>query len=171
LDKMLRTLFSLPIPVVAAVNGHAIAGGCIIALACDYKLMSGGRIGIPELSVGVPFPVAAFEIVRFAVAPSILQEIVYTGRTLGPEEAMAAGLVDELAEPGQIEGRALERARQLATIPGPTFRLTKSYMRGIATERISRMDAVIDPDVRRLWGDPAVHEVIRGYLDRTLKKK
>jgi hypothetical protein len=44
-------------------------------------------------------------------------------------------------------------------------------MRGIATERISRMDAVIDPDVRRLWGDPAVHEVIRGYLDRTLKKK
>src|SRR5262245_17682571 len=69
LSRFLRTLFSFPRPVVAAVNGHAIAGGCVIALACDARLMAEGdaTIGLPELLVGVPFPTAAREIVRFAV--------------------------------------------------------------------------------------------------------
>lgn len=171
LDHTLRKLFGLPIPVVAAINGHAIAGGCLLALACDYKIMSGGRIGVPELSVGVPFPVTALEIVRFAVSSSTLQKIVYTGATLTPEEALGAGLVDELAAPDALEARTLDLARQLASIPKATFRLTKGHLRAEATERISKMDDVIDPEVRRIWRDPAVHDVIRSYLDRTLKKK
>ena len=171
LDNTLRKLFGLPLPVVAAVNGHAIAGGCLLALACDYKVMSGGRIGIPELSVGVPFPVAALEIVRFAVSPSVLQKVVYTSPTLTHEEALEAGLVDEIVPPEELESRAMSVARRLASIPKATFRLTKGHLRSAASERISRMDDVIDPEVRRIWGDPASHEVIRAYLDRTLKKK
>ena len=66
MNGMFETLFSLLKPVVAAVNGHAIAGGCIIACAADRRVMAeqGGRIGIPELLVGVPFPVVPLEIVR-----------------------------------------------------------------------------------------------------------
>jgi enoyl-CoA hydratase len=171
LDNTLRKLFGLPVPVVAAINGHAIAGGCLLALACDYKVMSAGRIGIPELTVGVPFPVSALEIVRFAVTRSSLQKLVYTGATLTFQEALEAGLIDEVASAEDLEARATSMARQLSTIPRATFRLTKGHLRSEASERISRMDDVIDPEVRRLWRDPAIHEVIRAYLDRTLKKK
>ena len=64
LDAMLRALFLFPKPAVAALNGHAIAGGAIMAFASDYRLMSGGRIGVPEALVGVPFPPLALEIAR-----------------------------------------------------------------------------------------------------------
>jgi enoyl-CoA hydratase len=169
LDGTLRTLFGLPLPVVAAINGHAIAGGCLLVLACDYKLMSGGRIGIPELLVGVPFPVAAMEVARFALSPAVIQSVVYTGKTVDADEAVRLGFVDELVEPDDLERKALETARRLASIPRATFRLTKSHLRSVASERISRMDAVVDPEVRRLWRDPASHAAIRAYLD-TLKK-
>lgn len=171
LDGTLRKLFELPLPVVAAINGHAIAGGCLLALACDYKVMSSGRIGVPELSVGVPFPVSAMEIVRFAVTRSTLQRLVYTGVILSPDEALRAGLVDEVAAPEALEQASTGVARQLASIPKTTFRLTKGHLRSEASERISRMDDVIDPEVRRIWREPAIHHVIRAYLDRTLGKK
>ena len=71
LSRFLRRLFSFPRPVVAAVNGHAIAGGCVLTCAADRRLMAqgDGRIGITELLVGVPFPVIALEIMRSAAAP------------------------------------------------------------------------------------------------------
>src|SRR5262245_49723637 len=96
LHRFVRTLFAFPKPVVAAVNGHAIAGGCIITLASDYRLMAdgGGRIGVPELLVGVPFPIAPLEVVRFAVPRNHVQSLIYTGVTLPPHEALAAGLID-----------------------------------------------------------------------------
>lgn len=171
LDGTLRTLFGLPLPVVAAINGHAIAGGCLLALACDYKLMSGGRIGIPELLVGVPFPVAAMEVVRFAVSPAVIQSVIYKGETVDAEAASRLGLVDEVVPAEELQRTALETARRLASIPRATFRLTKGHLRSVASERISRMDAVVDPEVRRLWRDPASHAAIRGYLEHTLRKE
>ncbi|HYR16862.1 MAG TPA: enoyl-CoA hydratase/isomerase family protein, partial [Mycobacterium sp.] len=63
-------VFDHPAPVVAAINGHAIAGGCVLAMAADVRLMSGGLIGLSEVAVGVPFPVAALEICRYAMGPS-----------------------------------------------------------------------------------------------------
>ena len=87
-DALLR-LFSLPRPVVAAINGHAIAGGCVLACTTDLRVMAEGdaRIGMPEVRVGVPFPAAIFEFVRAAVGPRWLSEIVYLGRTYTPEAA------------------------------------------------------------------------------------
>ena len=102
LNRMLETLFSLPKPVVAAVNGHAIAGGCVIACAADYRMMARepGRIGIPELLVGVPFPVVPLEIMRFAVPPQYLQALAYRGLTLTADLALQHGLVDAVVDAG-----------------------------------------------------------------------
>src|SRR5262245_47747317 len=82
-----ETLFSLLKPVVAAVNGHAIAGGCILAGAADRRLMTrdGGRIGLPELLVGLPFPVVPLEIMRFA-AGRHLPQLAFTAITCSAEE-------------------------------------------------------------------------------------
>jgi hypothetical protein len=80
--RSFRALFAFPRPLVAAVNGHAIAGGAVMAAAADYRIMSMGKakIGVPELRVGIPFPVAAIEILRFATSTQHLQELVYLGR-------------------------------------------------------------------------------------------
>ena len=67
LSAAFMAVFDHPGPVVAAINGHAIAGGCVLAAACDLRLMSRGTIGLAELSVGVPFPQAAVEILRYAI--------------------------------------------------------------------------------------------------------
>ena len=78
LSRALVRLFTFPRPVVAAINGHAIAGGCILASACDYRLMAlgKGKIGVPELVVGVPFPMIALEILRDLVPDRRFQEVV-----------------------------------------------------------------------------------------------
>src|SRR5262245_29296323 len=84
LSKTLRALFAFPEPIIAAAYGHAIAGACILVLGCDIRLMAAGtgKIGVTELLVGVPFPAAARETVRFAVPADKGQQLVYSGRTL-----------------------------------------------------------------------------------------
>ena len=98
METFFRTLLTFPKPAVAAVNGHAIAGGCIIAAACDHRIMVNGtgRIGVPELAVGVPFPTLPFEIVGARVPQARFRDLVYSGRVVLPPEALAlnaAGLM------------------------------------------------------------------------------
>jgi enoyl-CoA hydratase len=172
LSQFFRTLFAFPRPVVAAANGHAIAGGCVMVLAADARLMAegAGRIGAPELLVGVPFPAAALEVVRFAVPRDKVQSLLYTGRTLPPRDALAAGLVDEVVAPEALPARAEEAARQLARIPPATYRLTKQSLRAEALERIDRLGERQDPAALEVWSAAETHAHIREYLRRTLGK-
>src|SRR5262245_51897637 len=104
LSGFVRSLFAFPRPVVAAVSGHAIAVGGILVLASDVRLMAegDGRIGVPELLVGVPFPSAPLEVVRFAVPRHKIQELIYTGKTVRPQEALAAGLIDRVIPSSEL---------------------------------------------------------------------
>jgi enoyl-CoA hydratase len=172
LSRFLRTLFAFPRPVVAAANGHAIAGGCILVLAADSRLMAegAGRIGVPELLVGVPFPAAALEVVRFAVPRDKVQSLIYTGRTLPPQEALAAGLVDEVVATDDLLARAQEIARQLALIPPQVYRLTKQALRAEALERIERASAAQDQAALAVWSAAETHAHVREYLRRTVRK-
>jgi enoyl-CoA hydratase len=171
LSRAIETLFSLLKPVVAAVNGHAIAGGCILACAADRRVMSrdGGRIGVPELLVGVPFPVAPLEIMRAAVAAPRLQTLINTGATLTADEALHHGLVDEAVEPADIETRAIEIATALAAIPATAFALTKRQLREPVLERI-HVGSAVDTLVQNAWASDETLAAIRGYVARTLKK-
>ena len=171
LSRFLRALFAFPKPIVAACNGHAIAGGCVIVLACDVRLMAQGtgKIGVAELLVGVPFPSAALETVRFVVPQNRLQQLVYSGRTLEPDDALASGFVDEVVAAADLQTRAQTIARQLAAIPAESFRLTKRYLRADA---LARMDAGKDNDAAALeiWSSAQIHARIRDYLARTVKR-
>ena len=161
-----RRLFIFPKPVIAAINGHAIAGGCVIALACDYRLMASGDglIGLTELRVSVPFPPIAFEIVRFAVPPQHLQEVVYRAATYRSAEALAKGLIDEVTAADALSTRAMVVAKELAQIPPRVFSATKERMRGEAAARTPDLDE----NTLKAWMDPATHEKISAYLFATL---
>lgn len=166
----LEALFTFPRPVVAAVNGAAIAGGCVLACACDYRLAAwgDGRIGLAELRVGVPFPTWALEIVRFAVGPERLRSLVYTGRLLRADEAREAGLVDEVVDAGALLDRALEVAERMAQIPERTFRLTKRALNAPVIDRVARVAPEQDAAGKEAWASPEVRDAIRGFLRRTL---
>jgi enoyl-CoA hydratase len=169
LVSSIRKLFLFPRPVVAAATGHAIAGGCVIVAASDYRLMSAGkgRIGVPELVVGVPYPAVILEIMRFATAPQHLQRIIYTGATFPPEEALASGLIDEVAGVAELESRAIAVARQLASLRAEPFRITKMQLRAAVIERASRLD---DRAAFEQWASAETHAHIREYLERTVGK-
>jgi len=171
LDNMLRAALTLPKPMIAAINGHAIAGGCILASACDHRIMmeGNGRIGIPELIVGVPFPALPLEIMSARVADGPLRELVFTGRTLLIDEAKAMGLIDEKCPSGMLMDRAMEVAQRLTLIPAGAFALTKEAFYTPILERTKQL-ADLNARVVDAWLQPHTYETIRTYLDKTIKK-
>ena len=164
-----ESVFCFSKPLVAAINGHAVAGGCIIASACDYRLLSPtAKIGIPELRVGVPLPSVAIEIMRQVVAPQAFQKMVFIGATYSGEVALANGLADELVEREQQFEMALEKANQLADIPRDVFALTKQQLRRPALDRIAAGCDEFQERIFELWRRDDIREVIRTYVGRRL---
>ncbi len=172
LNRAVRALFACGKPVVAAVNGHAIAGGCILACAADdYRMMASepGRIGIPELFVGVPFPVAPIEIMRAVTPPEHLQALIYRGLVLTADAALQYGLVDAVVHPDRLIDEAIAVARELAAVPAASFALTKMQLRAPALRRIAA-GAAVDAAVEEAWASEATLSAIRDYVARTLKR-
>ena len=161
-----RAVFDHPRPIVAAVNGHAIAGGCVIAAGCDYRFMSAGTIGVTELLVGVPFPATALEAIRYVVGPRTAA-LVLTGKTLRPQEAQAVGLVDEVVTPDELLDAALARAEAFAAIPAVSFAMTKAALRADASRLMA--DASTD-EVIEVWNSPSVRGAINTYLERLAQR-
>ena len=172
LHKLYDEVFFWPKPVVAAINGHAIAGGCVLALCADHRIMAndGGRIGVTELLVGVPFPALAFEIMRHATPPYFLTETILSGATFLPEAAVHRGWVNELAEPNELVEDAIAVARELALLSPPAFAQTKLQLRAAVTERMARSREATDKVVTEIWAASDTLRCIRNYVARTLKK-
>lgn len=172
LSRALGALFTVPLPVVCAVNGHAIAGGCILAMAGDHVVMAAGRatIGISELLVGVPFPVTAFEVLRHRLGNRAAEALAYDGRPLDAAGALAGGLVDETVAAEALMPHALAVAGRLASIPRAAFALTKRQTRAPALARIA-VTAGTDDEVLARWAAPATQDAIRAFMDRTVGAK
>ena len=171
LNQAFEAVFFHPRPVVAALNGHAIAGGCVLACAADRQLMlrEGGRIGVTELLVGLPFPPLAFEIMRSVAAPQHLADTLYSGATYLPDAARDRGLVDEVVD-GNVMEHAVAAAERLAGLSPRAFAITKQQLRQAARERLQRDTATFDAQIDAIWRDPATLQRMRDYVERTLKK-
>lgn len=145
LNRLFGIAYACPLPLIAAVHGHAIAGGLILALACDHRIgpSAGGQFGLTEVRVAVPYPVAAIEIVR-AELPDAARRMVLFGRNVGPQEALALRIFDELQPPEAVLARALAYAGE-AALPRQAFARIKGQLRGQALAQIARALAEGDP--------------------------
>jgi enoyl-CoA hydratase len=162
LSTAVLAVFDHPRPVVAAVNGHALAGGCVLAAACDVRLMSGGTIGLTELAAGVPFPTVPLEVMRHAVGVAA-DRLVLTAARLDPAEAYRIGLVDEVV-PDDLLAAAVSSASKLAAPPAAVYALSKRQLRAPAHERIAALRDADDPAVAALWSDQETLARLRDYL-------
>jgi len=170
LSAMFAAVFTHPKPVVAALNGHAMAGGCVLACAADRRLMARDtvRIGITELLVGVIFPPIAMEIMRHAVAPQFFEEAVMSGTTYLPAEAQQRAFIHAVVEPAVLLERAIDAARTLAALSPAAFAITKQQMRQPAVERCEANPMTCE--LEELWNSPETIARIRDYVKRTLSK-
>ncbi len=172
LHRMLDAAFNLPKPMVAAVNGHAIAGGCVLACCADVRIAArgGGRIGITELLVGVPFPAMAFEVMRFAASPQYLAEMAFSGATYLSDDARMRGLVDDVVEPVELMNRAMAAAKALAALSPAAFAVTKQQLRQPVADHMTKHAANIDSRAEQIWASTGTIKHIRDYVARTFKK-
>jgi enoyl-CoA hydratase len=159
-------------PLVAAINGHALAGGAIMMLACDQRLLARGtaRIGLTEVLVGVVFPAWALEIVRWATPHEHFSTLICTGRTWPPEESLARGLVDELVEPERLLDRACEVAEEMGAIPPATFTATKLAVRRPMIEAARAEAARTDAKLMELWCNPETLRQVGEFARRMIKR-
>jgi enoyl-CoA hydratase len=169
LSKALLTLFSHPKPVVAAINGHALAGGCVLAVACDFRIMSAGTIGLTELTVGVPFPTVPLEIMRHAAGPAV-SRLVLTAPRLDPAAGQLCGLVDEVTTADDLLPAAFRRTDQLSSVPSHVFAMSKEQLHRPALERMAADRPVDDPRVLEVWSSETSREFIRTFMANLSQK-
>ncbi len=172
LRRTFGQLLGLELPVIAAVEGHAIAGGLLLALCCDRRLGAEGshRLGAPELGVGVPYPALAFELLRDAVAAQHLDALTWGAAVVEPARALEIGLLDELHPSEGLLDRALEAAVRLGALPAPTFRLHKRLVRAPLYARIAAT-VELDAEITSAWAGPEVLGAVEKYVERTFKKR
>jgi len=166
LETCFLAVFEHPAPTVAAINGHAIAGGAILAAACDRRIFAEGkaRIGVPELLVGVPFPPAALEILRHALPRPEFEGAVLLGATVTAGRAADMGWAHEVAPRERVLEKAVTAAERLAALNAPAFALTKAMLRAPAQERMNRARATFSVEMARVWQHPDTRAAIGRYM-------
>lgn len=167
LDALYRRLFLHPAPTVALVNGHAIAGGCILMLACDWRIAVDEpkvRIGVNEVAIGACFPPVALNILRARLPMHTVGRVLLGAELFPPSEALAMGLVDEVSSDAGVT--ALKRIQALAAHPPTTYAVTKQALR-------TSMIATTPEDERRfreqevpIWSSTEMKERIEAVLNR-----
>ena len=164
---MLR-VFRSSRPVVAAVNGHAIAGGCVLALMADLRLMGDGpgKIGLPETQLGIGLPAVVIEPLRLSVPPASFVPVALEGRTFSATEAKQVGLIDEVVPQAELLERAVARATTLAAIPSAAYAQVKAALRGPALERIARVAETEREHWLDTWFSPAARARVDAAVAR-----
>jgi enoyl-CoA hydratase/carnithine racemase len=146
-------LFRHPRPVVAALNGHAVAGGCMLATACDQRVMvkENARIGLNEVGFGSSLFAGSVELLRFWVGGRRAQEIAYGGELYGAEQALSLGLVDATATAAELLEASRRRLEALAAKPAPAFRSIKRLVRQPVLEAMQRREEASIRDFVEIW--------------------
>jgi enoyl-CoA hydratase len=161
INDLFAAWYGFPHPVVAAVNGHAIAGGLILALCADYRVAgTEGRFGLTELRAGLPYPAVAIAVVRAELDAGTARRLVLEADLIGSERALELGVFDEVAA-DPLE-RALEKAAELAALPADAYGRVKEQLRG---DTLARARDGHDPTAGAWLGDEtraAAAGVLRG---------
>ncbi len=163
--------FALPKPVVAGVSGHAVAGGCILAMTADWRLLApGAQIGLNEVKIGVPLPWSVALLLRHTVTPAAYSAVALLGRNFEGDEALRAGLADELAAQDGFQEACLKRLTEFTDKDLHAFARTKTYLRGETLGAMRSREAELLDEWLDGWFSPSTRERIRITVAALAKK-
>jgi len=164
-SRSFAKLYAFPKPVIAAVNGAAVAGGMFVALASDYRIARAGAwLGLTEVRVGVTFPVGPLQVARQELSTSAARRLMLGGRNIRAEQALEMGILDEVVAGKQVMARALEMAAEYSQVPPATYAKVKAQLRGpTAANILEAVESGNDPTLRG-WFSDETYEAARALL-------
>ena len=159
-------------PMVAAINGHSPAGGCVIALACDARVMAEGKyiIGLNEVPVGIIVPESIFKLYSFWLGTGNAARSLLEGKLFSPEEALEIGLVDELVNPDSIMTAAERKIRKYMALEPNTWQQSKLNIRKELIEATSADQAETLEAMLKQWWAPSTRGILKMIIDNLQKK-
>jgi enoyl-CoA hydratase len=167
--RVMMRVFACDKPIVAAINGHALAGGCVLALECDWRIMTdepSAKIGLNETQLGIGLPTIVIEPLRLQVPPASLVPIAYEGTSFSPDAALRVGLIHEVVPAKELRAVATAKAKTWADLPPAGIAQVKRSIRRAAIDRIERVAA----EETELWLDswfaPGARERLRATVER-----
>lgn len=156
LVEAMRAVFAFPRPTVAAINGHAIAGGALLALACDRRFVAAGKakFGLTEAQLGLAIPPSLLEMLRYPLARPVLEQVVYTGAVFSVDEARSMGLVEDVVDSADLLDRSVAAIEEW-TPSVPAFADVKGRLHAQTLERLDAARADDGLFVRNWFSDDA----------------
>jgi enoyl-CoA hydratase len=172
LNATVLAWLSLPRPTVAAVNGHAIAGGCVLALACDLRIAVDGEasIGMNEVQVGIPFPAVPLAVTRHALAPAHLREALLMGALYEPAAAKDRGLVDALMPASDLIAEACARARTIAPDSLAAYAAVKTHLLAPTLAQYEATREQVNREFLDVWFSEGGRRRMGEMRDRLLRR-
>ncbi len=166
LNRVFANLYAFPKPVITAVNGPAIAGGLFFVLAADYRIAAPGALfGLTEVRIGARFPVSPLEIARAELAPAAARRILLGGRNVEAQNALATGLIDEIAAPDGLLARSEAVAHDYAAIPPKAFAGVKAQLRAPALATMNAAIANKTDPTRDGWYTDETPDAMRALFE------
>lgn len=159
-------------PAVAAIEGHSPAGGCVLAICCDYRVMAEGEygIGLNEVPVGIIVPDSIFDLYSFWVGRAHAYRLLLEGTLLSPQRALKMGLIDEMVIPQEVHQAALQQLRKYTQLDAATWQQTKLNLRKDLIEHFEKDPSEGIERVLGQWWAPSTRESIRKILDKLQNK-
>lgn len=159
-------------PLVAAINGHSPAGGCVIALACDARVMAEGKyiIGLNEVPVGIIVPESIFNLYAFWLGKAHASRSLLEGKLFSPDEALQIGLVDELVNPDSIMTAAERRIRKYMALEPNTWQQSKLNIRKELIAATGADQSEVLKVMIAQWWAPSTRNLLKMIIDNLQKK-
>jgi enoyl-CoA hydratase/carnithine racemase len=162
-NQAVLDLYALPMPTICAIDGHATAGGAIIAISSDFRFVSSGRklIGFNEVKIGVPVPYLADLMLRQITGDRCATEMMFTGEFVEPQQAQKVGLIDDVFSPEDLEEKAVAKISELAALPPYGMAVIKNSRVEAVRTRYEKMRSEDSDWFLNCWFNPVVQELLK----------
>ena len=173
LYALLRALAISPIPIAAAITGHATAGGTVLPIFCDWRVAAQGdwKLGLNEVQVGIPLPPVIFSGLRRLIGPHQAERLAVGGLLISPDEAARFGLIDEIVPLDQVVVRAVEWSRRLLALPVDAMAATRRQARADLSELFAANFDTELQEVMANWWSPEAQTTLSVLVQRLARKK
>lgn len=171
--QLIHKLVSFPKPAVAAITGHSPAGGCVMAICCDYRVMADGDfiIGLNELPVGIVVPESIFKLYSFWLGESHAYRSLLVGKLFKPTEAKEIGLVDEVVEFNCIQSAAMRKIKSVTQFEQNAWRISKLNFRKQLIAEFEKKQTETIEQVLEQWWRPSTRAILKTIIENLTQKR
>lgn len=169
---LLYQLAAFPKPSIAAITGHSPAGGCVLAICCDYRVMAEGDyiIGLNEVPVGIIVPSSIFELYSFWIGKANAHRFLLEGKLMPPQEALQVGLIDDIVPFNRIQTAAGRKAKHYMQFEKKAWQATKLNIRKDLLKNVEETKEAAIQQVLAQWWEPSTRSILQTIIDNLTKK-